>query len=562
MKKILIVGGYGIFGGRLAELLEGESTLSILIAGRSLEKATAFCAQRPSARANLVPVTFDRSGDIKAQLETLSPDIVVDASGPFQDYGRDAYALVQACIEQKIHYLDLADGADFVNGIGALDDAAKEAGVFILSGVSSFPVLTALVVRELFQDMERMDSILGGIAPSPYAGVGENVIRAIAGYAGQETAVKYNGQWKTAYPFTDSMRYTIAPPGYIPLRNILFSLVEVPDLRVVADLYPNTKTVWMGAGPVPEILHRALIGFAWLVRWKILPSLTPIVPLIRYVMNNFRWGEHRGGMFIEVQGLSKGQACRKSWHLLAEGRDGPFIPSMAIQAIIHKIINDEAIAPGARTAINDLDLDDYNRIFETKTIYTGFRGSDERYLPLYERILGSSYKSLPYVIQKMHRPGSKFCVRGRADVARGANRISNVIARLIGFPQEGANIPVSVLFNAVDGKEVWTRTFGEQSFSSVQFEGQGRYSNLLAERFGPLTFYMALVPKKEGKLRLVLRSWKAFGISLPMIFCPRSDSYETTQDGKFTFNVDITYPVIGRIVHYRGWLEPEGEFKS
>jgi hypothetical protein len=34
--------------------------------------------------------------------------------------------------------------------------------------------------------------------------------------------------------------------------------------------------VWIGAGPVPEILHRALNGLAWLVRLRLLPSLPPL----------------------------------------------------------------------------------------------------------------------------------------------------------------------------------------------------------------------------------------------------------------------------------------------
>ena len=79
------------------------------------------------------------------------------------------------------------------------DAAAKAAGVFVLSGVSSFPVLTAAVVRHLSQDMTRIDTIYGGIAPSPYAGVGKNVIRAIAGYAGQDVVLRRNGQPAVGY---------------------------------------------------------------------------------------------------------------------------------------------------------------------------------------------------------------------------------------------------------------------------------------------------------------------------------------------------------------------------
>jgi hypothetical protein len=62
----------------------------------------------------------------------------------------------------------------------------------------------------------------------------------------------------------------------------------------------------MGAGPVPELLHRALIGLAWLVRWRILPSPLPFAQPIHFVSNHVAWGEHRGGMFVEVEGKDSG----------------------------------------------------------------------------------------------------------------------------------------------------------------------------------------------------------------------------------------------------------------
>ena len=40
--RVLIVGGYGTFGGRLARLLADEPRLTLLIAGRSLRAASAF----------------------------------------------------------------------------------------------------------------------------------------------------------------------------------------------------------------------------------------------------------------------------------------------------------------------------------------------------------------------------------------------------------------------------------------------------------------------------------------------------------------------------------------
>src|SRR5690242_3434393 len=116
--KILILGGYGSFGGRLVQLLADEPRLTLIVAGRSATKAQAFCAGIV-AQARLVPMGFDRDSDVGALLEAAAPDVLVDASGPFQDYGADPYRVVRAALARGIHYLDLADGAAFVAGIGA-----------------------------------------------------------------------------------------------------------------------------------------------------------------------------------------------------------------------------------------------------------------------------------------------------------------------------------------------------------------------------------------------------------------------------------------------------------
>jgi len=136
--KVLVIGGYGTFGGRLVRLLADRPRLTLLVAGRSGAKAQSYCS-RHAATANLVPLSFDRDGDVIGQLRDAAPDMVVDASGPFQVYGDDPYAVVKACIALKIDYIDLADSSAFVDGIAAFDEGAKQRGLFVLSGVSSFP---------------------------------------------------------------------------------------------------------------------------------------------------------------------------------------------------------------------------------------------------------------------------------------------------------------------------------------------------------------------------------------------------------------------------------------
>lgn len=89
----------------------------------------------------------------------------MDATGPFQAYGDDPYRVVKAALAAGAHYLDFADGSDFVRGISQFDEQARNSNLVVLSGVSSFPVLTAAVVRHLAGDLDSVDSITGGIAP-------------------------------------------------------------------------------------------------------------------------------------------------------------------------------------------------------------------------------------------------------------------------------------------------------------------------------------------------------------------------------------------------------------
>ena len=368
--KILIIGGYGIFGGRLAQLLSERAELTLLIAGRSFTKAEEFCDLHLHQKS-ATPVVFDRDENMANALAKMDVDLVIDASGPFQSYGNDPYRVVKACITQKINYMDFSDASEFVKGIAQFDSAAKASNIFILSGVSSFPILTSAVVRKITVDFSSIDTIKGGIAPSPFAVVGLNVIKAITSYAGKPVKLVRNSQPAHGYGLLEHCRYTIAPKGCKPLKDVYFSLVDVPDLLVLPELWPSVKSVWMGAGPVPEVLHKMLKGFAWLVRIRCLPSLVFLAPIFHFVLNILRWGEHRGGMFVEVTGVDKhNRKIARSWQLVAEGEDGPYIPAMALQALVLKCLRGQSPESGARPGTLDLELEDYEALFAQRKIHT------------------------------------------------------------------------------------------------------------------------------------------------------------------------------------------------
>ncbi len=312
----------------------------------------------------------------------------------------------------------------------------------------------------------------------------------------------------------------------------------------------------MGAGPVPGVLHRGLSALAWLVRLRFLPSLSPFARLFHWAINRLRWGEHRGGMFVEVTGRgADGGPVTRSWHLLAEGDDGPLIPAMALEALIRRLSVGRRPEPGARAAMRELELADYAPLFDRFAITTGVREDALPDAALYRRILGAAFDELPEPVRRMHEVRDRLVAEGRAEVTRGRNPLAKAIAALFRFPKPGTDVPVRVSFTVRDGAERWERNFAGRRMVSWQSAGDGSCRHLMAERFGPFVFGLALVAD-EGRLRLVPRRWTAFGVPMPRWLMPAGDSYEEVEDGKFRFHVEIRLPVVGLMVRYRGWLEP------
>lgn len=152
----------------------------------------------------------------------------------------------------------------------------------------------------------------------------------------------------------------------------------------------------------------------------------------------------------------------------------------------------------------------------------------------------------------MHAFDRSLSARGRARVQRGGGLLSRLIGRLAGFPQASDDVEVRVDFERQGDVEIWRRDFGGHIFRSTQQSGRERR---LVERFGPAAFGMALVWDSK-RLNLRLKAWRLFGWRMPEWTEPVTDAWETVEDGRFRFFVEISHPWTGLIVRYQGWLEP------
>lgn len=540
--KVLIIGGYGTFGFGIAERLADEAGLELILAGRSLIKATAACSKLSGA-ATFTPLQLDRT----ALSLNFKPDIIIDASGPFQTY--ETQNVVEYCLAEKIAYADISDDGEFVKAV----TSRQSVDVPLISGLSTCPVLSAIGLREVEKHIGPATNVKIGIAPSPKANLGRNVVAAVASYAGQITVpvLRENTVQRVA-GLTEIYNETICVPGDTPLPRLPFAVADAADALVLKSSFTGLQNIWTGAGTRPVWLHRLLIILARGVSKGVFPKLSPFASIFHRTRGLFRIGSHRGGMFVRASNET-GEA---SWHLVAEGDHGPLIPALPVVALIRKMLRGAGPKLGAYSGDQVINLDDLAPEFEHLDITYGLH-LDGAHLAVYERILGDRYGSLSPAIQDLHRTGSGRIFTGQCTVTRGRNPLSHIVAAVIGFPKSGQNVPVSVEVKPDDKGETWTRTFGNQSFKSHHSLREGRWARHISEQFGPITIRMAIL-EEAGRMRIETKGWTIFGIPLPGFLKPGGDVYETQDDqGRFVFHVDLIAPLFGRLCKYEGWLVPD-----
>lgn len=535
--KVVVLGGYGVFGSRLAELLLRDGH-DVVVAGRSLSKA-----QELSRRLGCTPLAVDARREPDA-LFAASPDIVVDAAGPFQTYGHDPYVIPRLCIEHGADYLDLSDDAAFTAGLEVLDDLARRAKRRLLSGVSSVPGLSSSIAADLCMGLDEILLIDTAILPGNRAPRGASVLSSIVGQLGTSSRVWRGGVWRDQPCWSDARRIRLAADL---ARTGQF--IEVPDIQLFPEFF-GARSVMFRAGMELGIMNVGMRGVGWLrQRWKF--EITPgRAALFRRIANLLLpFGTDRGGMRVAVVGRRGNEVIRREWRLVAEAGDGPYIPAVAARALIWRF---EKIAPGARPCLAEANRSEMEQAMADLAVSTTV--DEEPSPPMFQTVLADRWADLPSEIRVLHDVQDIESFSGKARVTRGQSLISRFAAWLFGFPAATDETPVTVTKTRVGTGETWERNFGGRVFRSYCTTVATPYR--FRERFWPFTFEID-VPVEDASLRFPVRRGWFLGIPLPCLLLPTSESREYVENGLFHFDVALAAPFGGLIVRYRGHLHPD-----
>jgi hypothetical protein len=371
-QTVLILGAFGTFGRLITDTLARTTDLPIIAAGRHLPEL------HQEYRAGIRTLAIDSHALSAAELQKLAPAVLIDTVGPFQTRDRK---LAETCIALGIHYLDIADGREFVQNVRALNAAAVERNVLVVSGASTLPALSSAVIENLAGAFSEIEAIDIGIAPGFSGPRGLATIRSVLGYVGRPIPVWRRARMRSAPGWGDTKRYRYPLP--VGRRNL--SLIDVPDTNLIPLRYPNLRRLAVRAGHEVALVHHALRLLGMLVRVGLIRDLAAHAQIMQRMAGWFDgFGSNNGAMHVQLRGRGRdGRLQSHTWTLIAENGDGPRIPTTAAVVLTKKLLHVPGFAPialrGAMPASNLLTLREFEgewRTLAIRAIVTGEAGGE------------------------------------------------------------------------------------------------------------------------------------------------------------------------------------------
>ena len=155
--QALILGGAGTMGQAAArDLIKQEQVKKVILGDIITDPSRLYDKLRTSEKVLLSRIDVnDHEGLVRAMKDV---DVVINCAGPFH---RTGVTVSRAAIEAKVNYVDISDEYKTVSRlfIPEIDNAAKEAGITILTGMGSDPGTNNVIAKYYANQLDRVDEI-------------------------------------------------------------------------------------------------------------------------------------------------------------------------------------------------------------------------------------------------------------------------------------------------------------------------------------------------------------------------------------------------------------------
>lgn len=167
---------------------------------------------------------------------------------------------------------------------------------------------------------------------------------------------------------------------------------------------------------------------------------------------------------------------------------------------------------------------------------------------------GPTVNRLHRAVRSLHSVHDATIAFGQTHIERGSNALARLVAWIFGFPPAGYRMPTAITILASHGKEIWYRRFCHHPILT-QLEPSVQ-AGMIIERFRFGVTFLLEVSERRGALRFQVRGMQVCGVPMPMWLWPMLRAEERAERGGFAFDIDIGLRGLGRLIRYRGWVQP------
>jgi hypothetical protein len=363
---VVIFGGSGFFGRLVVADLLQHGDVEIRVVSRqpsSLDFGTG--GDR---------VSFAR-GDVRdpeaVRRQIRDADVAISCVGPYQG---QPLTLLQACLAERVHYLDVSDDRDFVERAFALRREIQAAGIVAFPGCSVVPGLSSLLTAYAQQEIGPPAQVRLFIAPGTSEARGPGSFAALLATVGERYRVPWNGGWRQVRGW--SQRERIAFPPSIGDRWTYVALDGADSFT--QPLYFDTQRVLLKVGCEIDLLNRA-VGCIGTAR-RLFPRLplNLLIPLFRKGVSLVSpLGTSRGAFLAEVTARD-GRALSLCVYAASHGEVIPsLLPSIATLAILRGDLR----TPGIVQLPSWIAAADLRRELAARGVSLGARRGDDHWIP-------------------------------------------------------------------------------------------------------------------------------------------------------------------------------------
>lgn len=344
-KELLILGGYGITGSLIARLLLQETNSSLVLAGRSLDKAAAKAAElNKLLGAERVTGCYADAADAGSLRQAFRGIQMVIAASSTSQYVREVAGVA---LEMGLDYLDVQYSTHKVAALKAMAGAISQAGRCFITDGGFHPGLPSALIRYVAPSFDRLETAqVGSVIQIDWRGLpitDATVFEMVEEFSDYQSFSFKDGAWKPAnWWSTAALRYMDFGRGF-GRRYCMPMFLE--ELRPIPEMFPTMKEAGFSVG-----------GFNWFVDWLVFPLLTVMIKLspkkgIRPAGKLMLWGLRTfsrppyGTMLkVEAQGEKGGKPFSKEVTLYHP--DGYWFTAIPTVACLLQVLDGSSRKPG------------------------------------------------------------------------------------------------------------------------------------------------------------------------------------------------------------------------